>query len=533
MQTMRGFVAAALAGAAVVAAGCGGSSSSTEDSVSTASLAPKDAAAWISIDTDPDSAQWQSLDTLLKKIPGAEAGIDDPDSSPFAGARFRTEVLPAIGTQLVLVVPAGDPDPVMLVKPSDSDKLDALLAKTDEHEVTGDVDGWTAIAASQKELDAYTGALGDGTLASSDTFTSAMEGLPEQALATGFVNGRSLASGLGGLDGLGGSVAALSALPGVATGTSGTGSLLPFTGSASGSAATGTCTITVNGVKQSCNVAAGTSASAGLGVGSVSALPQKATDFLRSAGFAVTVGDDTIRFEAQIDVPHGQVPEAYAPTLLDDVPSDALVAVSFHGGESLSKQLGASAGADTLKEREQQLGVSFDDLARALEGEGVLYVRPGAPIPEITVAVKAGDPSATKHVFDTVVAKLGGTAAQSLPIPGFELSTAIEGDVVIASTSKSAASSFGDGPSLTGTERFKTAADAVELGDMTSGFLYVDVHGLGPLLQTAVGALGGSSGSGASGADDALKSLASLDFLALNAVAENGRVRVEGALRTS
>jgi hypothetical protein len=540
MQMMRGFVAAALAGLVVLAAGCGGgggSSSSSGDSLSTASLAPKDAGAWVSIDTDPDSAQWQSLDALLQKIPGAEQALADPSSSPFSGAALRTEVLPAVGPQLVLVVPAGNSNPIVLVKPSDTDKLDGLLAKTDEHEIKGNVDGWTAIAASQKELDAYQAALDEGTLADSETFNGAMEGLPEEALATGFVNGKGLASGLGDLGSLG-SVAGLSSLPGLASGASEAGSVFRTTSSSSGSSPSATCTITVNGRTQDCSsysssatTKVGTGGFQGVGVGS---LPANAADLLRSAGFAVTVTDDTVHFEASLELPSGQVPEAYTPTLLDKVPSDALVAISFRGGASLSKQLGATAGAEQLKQLEQQLGVSFDDLAQALEGQGVLYVRPGAPIPEITLAVTSDDPAATKHVFDKVVAKLGGAGSQGLSIPGFELSTATAGDTVIVSTSKSAASSFGSGPSLTGTERFKTAAAAVELGDTTSGFLYVDVHGLAPLLQAALGAFGNMGGSSSSsGSDDVLKALASLDFLALNAVAEDEHVRVEGAVRTS
>jgi len=227
-------------------------------------------------------------------------------------------------------------------------------------------------------------------------------------------------------------------------------------------------------------------------------------------------------------VPQGQAPPAYAPTLLDKVPADALVAVSFHGGEALTEQLGSNAAA--LKQVEKQLGVSLDDLTRAVQGEGVLYVRPAPLIPEITLAVQSADPAATKQVFDTIVGKLGGAAAKSLPIPGFELSTTSVGDVVLVSTSKTASDSFGSGPGLRSSDRFEAAAKAVGLGDTTSGFAFVDVHGLAPLVQAAAGLVGGSSGSGT---DDAVKALASLDFLAVNALTEDGHVRVEGALRTS
>jgi hypothetical protein len=532
MQTMRGFLATAVAVAAVLATGCGGGSGgSGGDPLSTASLAPKDAGIWISVDTDQGSNQWRSLDALLAKVPGAEQAIDDPSSSPFAGVPFRSEVLPAIGDRLVLVAVSGRSQGVMLVKPTDPGKLDALLAKTKEHEVTADVEGWTAVAPSSQELAAYQAALAKGTLAGSEAFTSATAGLPHDALAAGYVNGKGLASGLGDLGSLG-SVASLPALSGLAAAVPGTSSTFRTTSSSS-AAAPGTCTITINGRTEDCS-----SLTQGGGGGSfvspsAGLLPGQVASALGSAGFAVTVGDGTVHFEATLETPNGQAPATYEPTLLGKVPSDALVAVSFHGGAALTKQLEASAGGSALKQVEQQLGVSFAELGKALEGEGVLYVRPGAPIPEITLAVTSQDPAATKQVFDTVVAKLGGAASQGLAVPGLAPTTMVSGDVVLVSTSKDPTASFGSGPSLTGTERFKTAAAAVDLGDTTSGFAYVDVHGLAPLLQAALGTLGSMGGGSSSRSDDFSKALSSVDFLAVNSVGETGRVRVEGALKTS
>ena len=506
MRTMRVLLATVLGSAALVAAGCGGggsmSSGSGSDPLSSASLAPKDATAWVSIDTDQGSDQWQALDATLKKIPGAEKAIDDPTSSPVSGVPFRSEVLPAVGKELVLVVPAGGSNPILLVKPGDRGKLDAMLAKTKAHEATGEVGGWTAIASSQKELDAYTAALANGSLSGSAAFATAMQGVPVKALARGYVAG----SGLSGLAGQAASVA-LAAGPGVATGSSGLG---PLVGA-------NTLTACLNGAKGQPKVCRSATTSA------------KSLTARTAVGFAVTTADGLVGFEATVDAQKGQVPAVYTPALLAKVPSDALVAVSFHGGSAITGQLKGAAGAGALAQVEKQLGVSLDDIAATLDGEGVLYVRAGVPIPEITLAVQPSDPARAKATLDKIVAAFGKQAAGSLPINGLELTTATTGDVVIVSTSKSAATSFGTGPKLTETERFKQAASDVGLGDTTAAFLYVDVHGLGPLLKAALGSLGASSGTTVSGLD----SLSAIDSVAVNATVDGTKIHVQGAVRVS
>lgn len=485
MTLMRSFLATVLAGAAVLAAGCGGSSSSSASaSAESVALAPKDAAAWISIDTDQASGQWQGLEALLRKIPGAEKELDNPNSSPFAGSQLRRDVLPAVGKQLVLVVPAGSSDPIVLAKPDDRSKLDAILAKTKENEATAEVDGWTAVATTQKQLDTYKTALAKGTLADSDAFAAATEGLPDGALARGVVSGK-------GLSGLGGVTQGLTqAVPGVGAG--------------------GT-------------VSAGVDRALAAGTGSIG-----------TVGFAVTTSGGKLRFEATIDAPDGKAPAAYEPALLGKVPSSALLAFSFHGGEAVTGQLQGAAPADALKQVEKQLGVSLDGVAAALDGEGVLYIGAGQPIPEITLAIRPSDPASAKATLERIAASVGKQATSATPIPGLTLSltTATVGDVVLVSTAKNAAETFDAGPKLTDTDRFKQAAGDVGLGDTTGGFVYVDVHGIGPLLQAALGSLGGSlGGSKDTTGGVGLGSLSAIDSVAVNTTVEGSRIHVTGVVR--
>ena len=479
MSQMRGVFAALLGSAALVVAGCGSShaaspssASSSSSSDSTASLAPKDAGAFIVVDTDQVSAQWKNAEALLAKIPGGEKALDE-GLSQLGGAKgldFRKDVAPAFGKQLVVVVPGGAKDPILLVRPDDSKKLDALLAKDTKPHVTGDIDGWTAVATTQKELDSYKAALAKGTLSDEDAFGKAMDGLPADSLARGYVNGSGLANVLG----------------------------------------------AVSGATQSLS---------GVGVPGLTTSSSGATNQIGTIGFAISASDHAFRLDGSLLAKNAAVPTSFTPTLLDRVPADALVAVSFNGGGQGQKTIDQALkqGGSQLATIEKQLGVKLDDLVAALDGEGVLYVRAGAPIPEITLAVKPKDAAGAKATFDTLVGKLGSSAGSALPIPGFQLTTVAANGVVYVSTASDVATSFGgDGAKLTATARFKDAAKEIGFDGETSGLGYVDVHALGPLLKTALGALGSS---GSSSTTSGLEGLSAFDTAIFGATVDGTRTR--------
>jgi hypothetical protein len=484
MWQMRGVLVALLGSAALVVAGCGSSHAATSSSASadpTASLAPKDAGAFVVVDTDQSSAQWKNVEALLAKIPGGQKSLDGA-LSQLGGAKgldFTKDVAPAFGKQLVVVVPSGAKDPILLVQPDDSKKLDALLAKDTKPHVTGDVDGWTAVATTQKAFDSYKAALAKGTLTDESGFTKAMDGLPADSLARGYVNGAGSANALG----------------------------------------------AASGATQSLT---------GVGIAGLSTSSSSAANQIGTIGFAASATDHGFRLDGSLLARSGAVPTAFTPSLLDRVPADALVAVTFDGagqGQTAIDKL-LKQGGSQLQTIEKQLGVKLDDLVAALDGEGVLYVRAGAPIPEITLAVKPKDAARAKATFGALVGKLGsGTGSGSaLPIPGFQLTTASADGVVFVSTAKDVASSFaGSGAKLTTTARFKAAARELGFGGKTSGLGYVDVHALGPLLKTALGALGGGSGSTTSGLDG----LSAFDTAIFDATVDGSRTRFAAVVNLS
>src|SRR5581483_10695282 len=302
------------------------------------------------------------------RLPGGRNALDEA-LAQIGGAKldFDTDVQPALGDTLVVVVPRGAKRPVALVRPEDEGKLRALLARTRRPAATAQVHGWTAIATTRAELGAYTAALASGTLADSPRFSALARDLPEEALARGWVDGAGLAA---------------------------------LAGSAAGWAAGAT----------------------GLG----------------AAPFAVSASEGALRIAGSSEMTAGVT--LYAPTLLRRVPADALLAVSFHGGRQLVSQLRGAARA-----LERQLGVSLADLGAALDGEGVLYARPGAPLPEVTLAVRPSDPARAEATLSALAAKLSasGSSGSALPLPALHVER--RGDLVVVSTAVAAAARLAAG----------------------------------------------------------------------------------------
>jgi hypothetical protein len=509
MRRMRSFLATVLAGAALVAAGCGGSSPSSTagDVPDTASLAPQDAGLWITVDTDRSSDQWQALDAVLAQIPGAEALFDQALAqigSTDKKLDFRRDIQPALGKEVIVVVPSGSSDPVLLAKPADDAKFKALLQDSTPPPVSGDVQGWTVVAQTQKALTAYQTALAKGALADSDAFAQAMDGLPEQALARVFVDGK----GLG---------AAFS--------------------KAAGSASGALKNIPIPGVGNLPETQSG-------------GVNRKALAQLGTIGLAVSAGDHVLRVDGSVETASGAQVVSFKPTLLERVPGDAITAIAFEGNAALTKQvrdsLATAGAAGALKSFETQLGVSLDDVLGLAAGQGVLYLRPALIIPELTVVLEPKDPAKALQTIDTVVAKLvaktgakisetseGGVALKKVSVSILSVAWGRDGDRIVVTTGTRTIEDFdGGGPKLVASDRFKKAAAGVGFGDMTGGFAYVDVKGLAPLLNTIASAAGSGSGSGS---DATLKqltdTLSAIDSVAVNSSADGNRVSFQGAVR--
>jgi hypothetical protein len=188
---MRVSLAALLAGSVLAVAGCGGSESAATGGQGAASIAPKSAALYASINTDLDSDQVNQLEELLAKFPDRErllaeiqSGLADDQVS------WETDIKPALGKTLDLVLLDFDSgSAVGILKPADKEKLKALLAKGDDPTVSREIDGWTVVADDEATLDRFETARSQGTLEGDAGFEDAMDGLPDEALAKLYVGG--------------------------------------------------------------------------------------------------------------------------------------------------------------------------------------------------------------------------------------------------------------------------------------------------------------------------------------------------------
>jgi hypothetical protein len=188
---MRLSLAALLAGSVLAVAGCGGGDSAATGETGAASIAPTSAALYASINTDLDSGQVDELEKLLAKFPDRERLLAEIQKS-FAeeNLSWETDIKPALGESLdVVLLDFQSEDVVAILKPGDEGKLKALLDKGDEPSATREIDGWTVIADDEATLDRFETARSDGALEDDEGFTSAMDGLPDEALAKLYVNG--------------------------------------------------------------------------------------------------------------------------------------------------------------------------------------------------------------------------------------------------------------------------------------------------------------------------------------------------------
>jgi hypothetical protein len=422
---------AVLATAALVS-GCGGAPAQIPES---ASLAPADAVVFARITTDSDSSQWQKAASVLERIPGVRDALISGIEQELADEAldWDEDVAPALGDEIVVVVTA-KLRPILLLEPESEENLDALLAKSDEETVRGDVDGHVALAEKEADLVEYRAALARGTIEDDESFAAGLDALPDESLALVWVDTAVLTDELGSL------------------------------------------------------VEEATQEEFELEIDWLSAsLSAEDDGMLVAMGARTPGGGDT----------------HYEPTLFRRVPADAVAALSFGGTQGTLDQLQGQVDLDEIsKTLEELTGVSLDGVIEAFSGEGVLYVRPGETVPDVTVALAPPDPEKTWSTIDRLARKLAAEMQVEVTTTiekGLEVSqlavedmtiryVRLDADTIVVTNGEDALGLLaGDGPKLVDSEGFARAAEDVGLEDRTKGFLYVDVDGMLPLVEGLAG----------------------------------------------
>ena len=456
-RTPRFLTAALLATLAVGLAGCGGGVATTSASGDSGSkLVRSDALAFVAVDSDLGSSQWQQLDELSKKFPGRSKALAQlRQGLAENGVDYEQDVKPALGPEVDIVAISGpganQTSAVALTKPKDAAKFKALIAKLNAHDQDPSAkpavykaidDGWYAVSESQAQIDAALKGSGGAALSDNSTFKAALEKLPGEALVKAYVDGRQLNE----------LIQAQSQK-----------SASPFDPS-------------TLGLDKLEFVAASTSAE---------------SDGIRARG--VTSG---------ADVGGGE----FSSKLLDGVPGDALAFLNFRGAgttDQLKKLEANPTVVQGLAQIQAVLGVSLDDILALLHNEVALYVRPGAGIPEVTLALETKDQAAALSTLDRLAARLAATTGSQVQ-PGKQGDHDIKtvdlgqiaihygglGDKVVITTGVNGIADYGSGSKLTDSADFKQAKSAAEMPDSTGGFFYLDLKNSIPLLEGLAGLAG-------------------------------------------
>ena len=217
---------------------------------------------------------------------------------------------------------------------------------------------------------------------------------------------------------------------------------------------------------------------------------------------AVAAEDDGVRLAVGVRTPGGSGTE-YEPKLVERVPADAVVALSFGGTQKLVDEVEKRIPlGDIADQVENATGVSLGGILDAFSGEGIVYVRPAGTAPEVTLVLTPPDPDKVWGTVDRVAHRLAeqsGTTVRTVEEDGRQVSLVdadgasvryarLDDDTVIVTTGVTGIRDFAsDGEKLDSSDAYRRAADAVGLGDRTGGFLYVDVDGLLPVVDGLAG----------------------------------------------
>ena len=430
------LVAVALSTAACGSSGGGGGGGGGV-SGSAAGIVPGDALAFVTVDSDLGSTQIKNAQAVLDKFPfhvSLLAQLERAAGSTANGAKLA-KVEGSIGpqTDLAVLKVAGKPAIVLLTKPTNAATFTSTLGPK---AVSETLDGWTVVSDSQAALDAVKSRTSN--LSDDAAFKAAEKALPGDALVTAFAGKAAFTS----LAAAGGSRVKVSP---------GTGALI--------------------GSKVNWLSAAATS---------------------HDAGIEVELHANTTQ----------ALPKVASRSLSGEIPGGALVALSFDGSSSLGgltssalAEGGSTTGAAVGKVQ-KSLGISVQDLTQAVSGPGILYIKPGAPLPELTLAIEPADAAQAQQTVAKLLAKLtkgakpttvtaDGVTLQDISLGPVGIYYGTFGGQLVVTDSQAAIGELqAKDNRLSGDDAFKAASKASGLDLSDPAWLYVDLKNGIPVAES-------------------------------------------------
>jgi len=444
-----------LAALALLAAGCGGGTTSGSSRTNAAVLVRSDALAFVSIDTDLGSGQWKKVDALSKKFPGRDAALAQIEQAlAKRHVDWSRDVDPALGPEFDIAIVTGatprEASVVGFTKPDDGLKLRLLVRKASSGSGTGKAvyraldNGWYAISDTQNSIDNVLKG-GGKALSDASAYKDALGKLPGDALAKAYLNGGQLTK------------------------------LIQTVGKGSG--------------------LAGSSS----GIGKL--------DFL---SIALSAEDDGIRVQGAVAGPGAKKASSgnYESKLIKSVPADAFAFLSFRGGRGIDQaesQLETNPElSGVLPQIERALGVRLRDIFALLRGEDTLYVRPGGALPEISLVLGTSDQASGLATLDKLAARLAAYAnakmtsgreddrkIRTLDFGQFAVKYAGLGDKIMITSGLNGIGSYtGSGAKLPDAADFKEAKSASGLPSSNAGFVFIDLKNSIALIESLAGLSG-------------------------------------------
>jgi Protein of unknown function (DUF3352) len=434
---VRVCLGALVAGLLLAAAGCGGGESAATGGTGAASIAPKSAAFYATINTDLDVGQLDQLEQLLAKFPDRDKLFAEIQQSLAEDdVSWEQDIKPALGEtfDLVLLDLKNSDAVVGILKPADEAKLKALLAKGEESPVTRKVDGWTLIADDEATLDRFETARSSGKLEDADEFNDAMDGLPDEALAKLYVNGG----------------AATDALNEASPGTAGKNRLETIV-LALGAQSNG---LKLDGAVQSeleDDFASKDAYESKL----VEAAPEDALAFISGNGY-------------------GQVEKTLERTPGTFDQFKEMLGVDLKGVfRLLDGEFAFWVGKGAPIPEITFLAEAKDEAAATAALEKLVALIPG----------EAGAQKRTTEI--------DGVQAKQIVLDGFPITYAtFDGQVIVTTRAGAIADVRDGGDSLADDDEFKKAKDEAGMGDATFGFVYVNIEEVAALVEGFAGAAG-------------------------------------------
>lgn len=461
--------AAALAVAALVS-GCGGAGQTGAKIPDSASLAPADAVAFARITTDVDSSQWQKAESVLGRIPGVREGLVSAIEQGLSeeGLDWETDVAPALGDEVVIVATA-KLRPIVLLEPKSEEKLAALLAKSDEEMVRGEIEGRVALAEKDADLAEYRAALERGTIEDDEAFAAGLDALPEESLGLVWVDLSVLTDELSSL------------------------------------------------------FEEATQENVDLGIDWLSAsLSAEDDGMLVALGMRTPDGGDT-HYEPEL---FGRVPvDAVAAVSFGGTQGalDRLQGQIDLGELSKSIEEATGVSLDGIVDALSGEGVLYVRPDGKLP-EVTLALAPPNPDEAWSTVDRLVRKLAAEMETTVTTSAENGLTVSKLVVDDVTIRYArLDADTVVVTSGEDALAILaGGGPKLADSDGFRSAAEDVELEDRTKGFVYLDVDGMLPLIEDL---------AGESLPAEARDGIAAIDSFVLQTSGDGDTTRVSGFVR--